>query len=281
MADDGKNVALVMPLTRHYQSLKSRPVGLLTSTAVPFSLLASPSPFAKAAQSAKTKKGKGDWDKCGTKKRGTFFVKAYGQASTPMESISYEGTSDESPSYSEAWQERFSPFMSYMGGLQIGYTFPWKGYVSGGLAYQHFQTQFETMQRVVEQITIYDEMAYFYVNDLGETIWVADSVTVTNIYDQTSTHANNHRLIHIPLQVGFLTTQNKFRIGMNVEALLNISKKYEGFFLKEDRSLVEIESDRDAGYMSTSLGLEFFGGGTFGLLAGRPLGSICQSALSI
>lgn len=207
------------------------------------------------------------WDKCQVKEPGTFFLKSYGQASWAFEKFTQqEGDINETPTYLESWKEKFSPFLSYQGGVQVGYQFPWNGYVSGGVAYQHFQTKYESTQRVVEQITVYDEMAYFYIDDNGQTVWVADSVRVTNIYDQKEVHPNNHQMWHIPIQLGYNTRRNNFRIGANVEALFNISKSYEGYFMEANRSVIKIDSAQDKDYMSTTIGLSFSAGLHLGYL---------------
>ncbi len=210
------------------------------------------------------------WDKCIIKKRGHVFMQVYGQASLPLEQVSYNLpiAAELSDTYKTEWQEKFTPFVSYLGGMQLGYVFPSNISLSGGLAYQLYQTKYETSQRIVEQITIYEEMAYFYTNELGETIWVADSVTITNIYDQTATYANKHKMWHLPLQLGYSTTKQNIRYGGNIEALLNLSKHYDGYFLTQNSNTLEIDANNEATYMATNLGISFSAGLHIGYLFG-------------
>ncbi len=211
-----------------------------------------------------------DWDKCEVKEPGHFFINGYGQASAPLEQITQkeEDTNDAEPTYEEEWDEKINPFISYSTGVQLGYAFSWNGYVSAGLAFQHFQTKYEEQLKVTERITIFDERAYFYIDGNGETVWVADSVTVINIYDKQETYANNHKLWHIPIQFGYTTYRNNLRLGANVEAMLNISKSYQGHFLNENRSITEINSENDKDYMSSSLGVSVSAGLHLGYMLG-------------
>ena len=95
---------------------------------------------------------------------------------------------------------------------------------------------------------------------MDETVWVADSVELVNIFEQKEIHPNNHQLWHIPIQFGYITDYKNFRIGGNIEALINISKSYEGYFMEQNKNIVVIDSATNEGYMSTNLGLSFSGG---------------------
>ncbi len=223
------------------------------------------------------RKGK-KWDKCQVRQRGALFVNTYGQAALAMENLTMtdNNASDELLDYKAAWEEKITPFVSYMGGLQLGYNFSWNGYISAGVAYQHFQTKYENIQTVTERITVFDEMAYFYVDTNGETVWVADSVVQTNVYDRKQTFANNHKLWHIPLQLGYTVDANQLRLGANIEALINISKKYNGYFLQENGSVIELDANNEKDFMSSNIGLSV----SLGLHAGYRLGEHWEVYLS-
>lgn len=200
------------------------------------------------------------WDKCQVKESGKPFLDGYVQASFPIENIYQRNDSDGIEAYQALWEEKITPFISYQTGMQIGYQFPWNGYISGGLSYQHFETKYENIQTVTERITIFDEMAYFYIDDAGETVWVADSVTATNVYDRQQTFANQHQLWHIPIQLGYISDWNSWRFGANLEGTINISKTYQGHFINFDNSVIELNKTQAKDYVSNSIGISLSAG---------------------
>ena len=65
---------------------------------------------------------KTQWDKCRVGPSGNWFADGYLQAAAPLETIE---AGPEQQSYSDDWDRRFDPAMSYMAGAMIGYAFSW------------------------------------------------------------------------------------------------------------------------------------------------------------
>ncbi len=195
-----------------------------------------------------------------------FFVKLYGETSLPFESISI---SEPESNYAHNWKEQFEPFLSHGGGIQIGYQFSWNGYLSTGIAYQHFQTKHFKKNSLIEENRIWSDQAY-YSNINGSILWFADSITQITIKNQTHTLANNHKLWHIPIQLGYINTYNdKYRVGINVEILANISKQYDGYLLQKDNHVILINEQNTEAFMSTNVGLSFSTGLHMGYLVNK------------
>ena len=89
-----------------------------------------------------------------------------------------------------------------------------------------------------------------------------------NIYDRNSTQANDHRMLHIPIQFGINKQKDKWRFGLNVEALVNIRKSYDGYFLNENNSVDRVTHNNDQDYMSNNIGVSFSVGGHLGYMLG-------------
>ncbi|HKK89024.1 MAG TPA: hypothetical protein VJ917_09245 [Saprospiraceae bacterium] len=195
-----------------------------------------------------------DWDKCWVRPRGQWFLDAYAQFGIPLEDIQFTG---EASGYAKDWEQQFDPAYSYHGGLMIGRQFHWNGYLAAGLEYQQFQTEHLNELRIIETIQIYDPRAYFTVDENGERQYIGDTVTVTNIRDEIERSANNYKMLHLPIHLGYRSKGKYWRYGIDFSALINLSFNYEGVFLRADGAVVEVDESNQSDYFVDGMGTSF------------------------
>jgi hypothetical protein len=195
-----------------------------------------------------------DWDKCWVRPRGQWFLDAYAQIGRPLEDIQFSG---ESSGYASEWEEQYDPAFAYHGGLMIGRQFHWNGYLAAGLEYQQFQTEHLNELRIVETIQIFDPRAYYTVDENGVRQYVGDTVTVTNVRDEIERSANNYKMLHLPIHLGYRSKGKYWRYGIDVSALINLSFNYEGVFLKSDGMVVEVDDNNQSDYFADGIGTSF------------------------
>ena len=195
-----------------------------------------------------------DWDKCWVRPRGQWFLDAYAQLGLPLEDIQFTG---EAAGYASDWEEQYDPAYSYHGGLLIGRQFHWNAYLAAGLEYQAFQTEHLNELRIIETIQIFDPRAYYTVDENGERQYIGDTVTVTNIRDEIERSANNYKMLHLPIHLGYRSKGKYWRYGIDFSALINLSFKYEGVFLKADGTIVEVDDSNQSDYFADGIGTSF------------------------
>lgn len=206
-----------------------------------------------------------DWDKCWVRPNGRWFIDAYAQFGMPMESIQNLG---ESANYASEWASQFDPAYSYHGGLLIGRQFHWNGYLAAGIEYQQFQTAHLNELRIIETIEIYDPRAYYTLDENGERQYVGDTVTVTNIRDEVERSANNYKMLHLPIHIGYRSNGKDWRYGIDFSALINLSLGYEGVFLRADGAVVEVDQNNQSDFFAEGIGTSFSAALHLGRLVG-------------
>lgn len=205
------------------------------------------------------------WDKCEVKEKGHFFADIYGQGGLPQDEIGFSTAGDDEFALLDLWETRFAPKASWHAGGQIGYQWPSSLRVSAGAEYQEIITEYTDNQRVTEVIRVYDPQAFFTIDMNGDRVWVGDTVTAINIYDRQFVRKNTHTLFHIPVQVGYdIYKRPKFHIGLDIGAALNISKTYEGQYIRQDQTLIVVDDNNQENHFSNDIGISFSAGLHFG-----------------
>jgi len=205
------------------------------------------------------------WSKCEVKTPGHFFVDAYGQGGLPMDNVDFAQAGNDQTAYRDLWNERFDPKASWHGGVQIGYEFQNGLRVSAGAEYQELVTEYSDNQRITETIRVWDPQAFFTVDMNGDRVWQGDTVTAINIYDRRFVRKNTHTLFHIPLQVSYdIYKKPGFHIAVDVAAALNLSKTYEGQYIRSDQTLIMIDENNQDNYISNDIGVSLSAGLHFG-----------------
>ena len=201
------------------------------------------------------------WSRCEVKTPGHFFVDVYGQAGLPMDKIDFSQVGSDQTAYRDFWDARFDPKASWHGGAQIGYEFQNGLKVSAGAEYQELVTQYSDNQRITETIRVWDPQAYFTIDMNGDRVWVGDTVTAINIYDRKFVRKNTHTLLHIPFQVSYdILKKPSFHIAVDASAALNLSKTYEGQYIRSDQTLIMIDDNNPDNYTSKDIGVSFSAG---------------------
>jgi|GEM_PF-4447492 len=205
------------------------------------------------------------WDQCEVKEQGHFFADVYGQGGLPMDEIGFSQEGSDQFAVRDLWDMRFTPKASWHAGAQVGYEWPSSFRLSAGAEYQEIVTEYADNQRVTEVIRVWDPQAFFEIDMNGDRVWVGDTVTAINVYDRRFVRKNKHTLLHIPVQVGYdIYKRPGFHIGLDVSAALNISKSYEGQFIRSDQTLIIVDDANQDNYMSKDIGISFSAGLHFG-----------------
>ncbi len=204
---------------------------------------------------------KPNWSKCDVKAKGNWYVDVYAQGARVLETL--ESGPDAQP-YLAEYDQKFDAANGMMAGAMIGYKFPLGLMISGGAEYQRYQSEYQSVTRVVTTTRIWDPMAYFIIDAEGNRVYVGDSVTTTVVTDREETLANNTTLINLPIHIGFQKEQNDWRFGFDVGAIINILKEYEGVHLLPNGNVIALDKDNFENYMTSKAGVSFSGGVSIG-----------------
>ncbi len=215
---------------------------------------------------------------CSTKRRGGgaggghLFVDAYAHLGLPIDHVSLRAGSEEEVDYLDLWNDRYQSLSSFSGGLMVGYSMNNGLDISAGGEYQRIESQYQTTQRVTEIITVYDPMAFFFTDDNGDVVWVADSVSAVSVFDRTTSIANNTTLLNIPFQLSYpIFQRGSWQVRALAGGSFNFSIDHRGQFLRSDNRLVLLDDSSSATYMTSKLGLSLEAGLQLSTLIGDRL----------
>lgn len=197
------------------------------------------------------------------------FIDVYGLFAQPLETVGLSALGSDQLQYLTNWNDRYSPLLSFGGGIAIGNE--WANGISAsvGIEYQRMESQYKTTQTVTEVTTIFDPMAFFFIDENDEVVWVGDSVTSVTTYDRSIAHANTTTLINIPLNVSYnLFQSGPWKVKATAGAILNLSIQYRGRFLASDQSLQVIDDSNQDTYVTSRLGTSIEAGVDFAYLIG-------------
>ncbi len=200
---------------------------------------------------------------------GHFFVDVYGNLSLPIDHVSLQSGSEDQLDYLSLWNDRYQSLSSFAGGLMVGYSMNNGLEISAGGEYQRIESQYQTTQRVTEIIRVYDPMAYFFTDDDGNTVWVADSVSAVSVYDRTTSVANRSSLISVPFQLSYPVFQKgTWQIRAVGGGAFNFSLDHKGQHLRSNQQLVQLDDDNVGNFIAPRIGLSIEAGLQIGTFVG-------------
>lgn len=221
--------------------------------------------IASSAKPGVFRKDKNPLNDCKPGHAGHPYLDIYSILGSPMVQTELIAGFEDQLGYITDWNGRYADLPSISLGLMLGYEFVNGIDIAIGAEYQKMQSQYKTTQTIIETVTVYDPMAYFFYDDNNEVVWVGDSVTASSTYDRTIAVANMHNLVHIPLQVSYpLIRKGPWNIKASAAAILNLSFQYRGQLLRPDNSLVEINDVNQSNYFSPNIGVSLELGGHVG-----------------
>lgn len=193
--------------------------------------------------------------------KGNLFVDAYLFGGRPIDHVKIQNNTQEQTDYLDLWNNRFQSLSTFSGGLMLGYQFGNGIEVSTGAEYQRIESQYQTVQRVTETITVFDPMAFFFEDDAGNTVWVADSVSAVSIFDRTSSIANRSTLLSIPFQVSYpLLRKGLWQLRVVGGGSFNVSIEQRGVFLRDNQQVIQLDDANTSTFLAPHLGLSIEGG---------------------
>ena len=199
---------------------------------------------------------KRDWSRCEIKKPWHFLVEAYGGFGYPLMKHESKDPLDAS-AYLADWEEA----QSAVGGIQAGAALviqsPGGFEFTGGMEYQHVVQKLESQSTTTSIITWFNPMAYFIIDANGNKIWVADSTTSTVITSQKRTNEIRHRLINIPIKIGYVAPFGDWNLGAHAGVILHLSHVVDGVILQPDGSYLEIDKNNSALVYKKDIGLSY------------------------
>ncbi len=160
---------------------------------------------------------------------------------------------------------------SYAIGTMLGISTRWGGSFSAGVEYQQIINKIKREQTVIERVTVYDEMAYFYLDSNNNKVWVADSVTSTRRYHREIQMKKTHTLVNIPLSLGYHVEYDRWRLGVRAGVNLHLFKEFDGKVLDPSGQVIDAGTGTNFEVYETDMSLSIMGGFDLGYLLGDHL----------
>jgi|GEM_PF-6426897 len=184
---------------------------------------------------------------CEFKTKQRLYLDVYGALALPIERVNLSASSADLTTYRDEWISRYKPVSSISGGISLGYQLTPKIDVSVGMEYQRVETQYRTTRTVTEIIRVFDPMAYFYHDDMGAVVWVADSVTAVRQYDRTTSLPTTTHLLSTPLQISYAFSQSgPWNVKLSASGIFNWSIHQRGQYLREDLTLMPVDRSNES-----------------------------------
>ena len=206
--------------------------------------------------------------------KGHGFIDVYGEGNFNMTTVEAQNT--DTDAYQNSWNDTDTPLGSYELGVMLGYEFDNGLYAGLGLEYQKTVEKLEYQQTVIQRVTVWSEEAYFYIDENGDQVFVADSVTTQSIYERSVRSGKEHTILNLPLMLGYKLKGNNWNIGVFGGANINLSHKFEGKIINESNAFVTLDEDNYETVYKRKLGASFFGG----LHLGRNIGNSMELYLN-
>lgn len=190
--------------------------------------------------------------------KGHGFIDVYGEGNFNMTTVEAQNT--DTDAYQNSWNDTDTPLGSYELGVMLGYEFDNGLYAGLGLEYQQTVEKLEYQQTVIQRVTVWSEEAYFYLDENGNQVFVADSVTTQSIYERSVRSGKEHTILNLPLMLGYKLKGKNWNIGVFGGANINLSHKFEGKIINESNAFVALNEDNYETVYKRKLGTSFFGG---------------------
>lgn len=209
--------------------------------------------------------GPGDpsWSRCSDKKSlGLgFLIEGFAFGGYPLISNQVNSNTDlDYQNYLGSWNQSETAVSTFSAGLLIGLETKWGGSISTGFEYQQIQNRLNQEQRIVERVTVYDEMAYFFLDSNNNRVYVADSVTTSRTYTRELQTAKTHTLINIPVLLGYHRKIGKFRFGLIGGVNIHLRNTFKGKALNASGQIIDASSDSHSSMYRKDLNMSIIGG---------------------
>lgn len=201
------------------------------------------------------------WSQCSIKDQPHIFSDIYTFAGRPfINNQENPDPSNDNAGFLEQWNEGESPVATYGFGMMVGIGAYWGGTFSAGLEYQKVQNKINRSQTVIERITVYDEMAYYYLDSNNNRIWVADSVTSTRIYSRELQASKTHTLVNLPLLLGYHLEKGNWRAGITAGINVHLLHSFSGKVLDPSGQIIDGDTGTPTAVYDKDLGFSIIGG---------------------
>ncbi len=220
--------------------------------------------------------GPGDpsWSRCSDKgsSRPGFLIEGFAFGGVPLISNRLNNSTDgDYDSYLASWNQSETAVSTFSAGLLIGLESQWGGSITAGLEYQKIQNRLNQEQRITERITVYDEMAYFFIDSNNNRVYVADSVTTSRNYTREIQTAKTHTLINLPVLLGYHRQIGKFRYGIIGGVNFHLRNEFKGKALDASGQIMDASSDSPNAIYRKDLNMSIIGGIDAGYMIGEGL----------
>ena len=200
------------------------------------------------------------------------MIEAFAFGGVPLISNRWNDNTDiDYGNYLASWNQSETAVSTFSAGLLIGLETQWGGSISAGLEYQKIQNRLNQEQRITERITVYDEMAYFYLDSNNNRIYEADSVTTSRTYTRELQTAKTHTLINIPILLGYHRQIGKFRYGIIGGVNVHLRNEFKGKALDASGQIIDAGSDSPNAIYRKDLNMSIIGGIDAGYMIGEGL----------
>lgn len=135
----------------------------------------------------------------------------------------FRSRSGEDDNFAELRATTEIPRSSYSAGARLSLVFPWGGAIRSGIDYTRINEQLVYRNSKVRQVTI--------TEILGPDGNVIGTDTIISTADTILRFNNRHRLVSIPLQIGYEVRYNKVTVAANAGVNINLSNTTEGSYL--------------------------------------------------
>ncbi|NBC24129.1 MAG: hypothetical protein GVX78_00760 [Bacteroidetes bacterium] len=214
------------------------------------------------------------WSRCSDKRssRPGFLIEGFVFGGLPLISNRWNDNTDiDYGNYLASWNQSETGVSTFSAGLLIGLETQWGGSISAGLEYQKIQNRLNQEQRIIERITVYDEMAYFFIDSNNNRVYVADSVTTSRTYTRELQTAKTHTLINIPVLLGYHRQIGKFRYGIIGGVNFHLRNEFKGKALDASGQIIDAGSDSPNAIYRKDLNMSIIGGIDAGYMIGEGL----------
>jgi hypothetical protein len=207
------------------------------------------------------------WSHCDVRKRPRFFSEFYGLGAYPLinNSLNLDPSNDYN-SFLQDWNSGESAVGSYAFGVMFGVGSHWGGSLSVGLEFQQVINKILREQTVIERVTVFDEMAYYYLDSNNNRVWVADSVTSTRIYTREVQAAKRHTIVNAPILLGYHFELDRWRFGVTAGVNIHLFHYYNGKTLDQSGQIIDAETGTLNAVYDKELGVSIIGGLEIGYL---------------
>lgn len=202
-----------------------------------------------------------------------YSIGAYGGISATSSNLTAKQSG--STEYLNARNQTEKQLETIQFGLEIGAEI-FKGLtLKSGVEVSRIARVFTFNEEVIVVDSVYGLKEIYVNNQTQDTINVYGQTPVITSTQYNKRTYNNISQIDIPVKVGYTFQSGKWRLGMDVGAIINLNTSYTGEILAPDGSFYDLKSDPE-NWFETNAGIAF----SAGLSVGKMLGSSFEMYLA-